>query len=319
MSERASGAATFLAGLLAIVAATEFLLLRTATRTLIHIPGLGRFETPIEWLAEIGRFAYYLAVVLLVGALGYLAARKSRSNRRADVVSGALVAVFLVVAVLARLGMISSVTVGWVSMVVLVGLTVTLWQGLRWVPVGLFVGSSVAAGWSVLGQGAGGGLSGATVDMLIVLAEVMLLLAAITSPLLMRRRLTRSSIVFGAVVAVVTAGAFAGGGSTLSILILWNIGVPGWLPGLAYALGLGALGVSIWLGFSGGTRQTAIGLILLFVGGVGVISTYQTGLVVVALLVISEARRGVFSPASQSQPAPVTELVEAEEALSPVG
>lgn len=46
-------------GLLGVLALAELILLRTGTRALIHIPGLGRFETPIRILAEVWRFAYY--------------------------------------------------------------------------------------------------------------------------------------------------------------------------------------------------------------------------------------------------------------------
>lgn len=319
VTERAQGAVGFLAGFTVIVAAIEFLFLRTGTRTLIHIPGLDQFETPIGLLAEIGRLAYYLAIVLVIVSLGYLLARKARSSRRADVVSSALVAAFLVMAVLARLEVVSSIVSGWSSMVVLVGLTVALWTDVRWIPVGLFIGASIAAGWSVLGQGQGGGLSGSSVDGLIVFAEVMLLLAALTSPLLMRRRLTRSSVIVGAVVALVTAGAFAAGGSTVSILVLWNVGVPGWLPGIAYALGLGALSAAVWLGLSGGARLSAIGLVLLLVGGVGVISTYQTGLVVAALLILSEADRTTDWEPETALSSSAVDLGHTEEAGLPVG
>jgi hypothetical protein len=119
------------------------------------------------------------------------------------------------------------------------------------------------------------------------------------------------------VAALVTAWAFTTGGSTLSILVLWNIGVPGWLPGIAYALGLGALTTAIWVGMSTGTRLSVVALVLLLAGGVGVISTYQTGLVFAALLIMGEAQARGGPVASVSTP--VGELEDAGAALSPVG
>lgn len=292
MFERTDDTVRFATTLLGIVALVELLLLRTGTRVLIHIPGLGRFETPIELLAEVGRLVYYLAVVLLIATLAFLMLSRVRSDSRVEVASGWLVAAFLLLALLARIEVVSSVVAGWASLAMLAVLAVILWRGVQWAPVGLFAASSVAAGWSVLGQGDGGGLSGSSVDTLILLAEVTLLLAAITSPVLIGRRPTGPSLLVGAVVGLITAGAFAAGGSTLSILVLWNIGVPGWLPGLAYALGLGALTTSLWLAFSTGAHLRGLGLVLLLAGGVGVISTYQTGLVFAGLLVLSEAHRG---------------------------
>lgn len=319
MGERADGIVGFLAGMLGVAALAEFFLLRTGTRTLIHIPGLGRFEAPIEILAEVGRLAYYLAVVLLVLTLGYLAGRQLSTGTSSGLWIGGLVGGFLLVAFLARLGLMSSAMAGWLSLALLGGLTLLLWQGARWIPVGLFSLSSIAAGWSVLGQGDGGGLSGSAVDTLIVLAEITLLSAALTSPLLMGHRPTGSSLVAGGMAALVTALAFATGGSTLSILVLWNIGVPGWLPGLAYALGVGALTTAVWLGVSSGARLRVIALVLLLAGGVGVISTYQTGLVFAALLVIGEAqaRRGSVAPESLSPPA--IEFEDTGASLSAVG
>jgi hypothetical protein len=78
------------------------------------------------------------------------------------------------------------------------------------------------------------------------------------------------------------------GASTLSILVLWNLGVPGWLPGIAYALALGSLVATLLSALASGRRLTAIGLVLLVAGGIGTISTYQTGLVLTAVLLLGD-------------------------------
>jgi hypothetical protein len=281
-----------LPGLLGVLAFGELVLLRTGTRTLVHIPGLGRYETPIRILAEVGRFAYYLAVVSLVAVLAILAYQGIRTRTPRHVIGGVGALVFLAVAGAGRLEILSAPVVGWASLVLLVTVTATVWRGLRTLPIGFFVLGWAAAGWTVLGQGTMGGLSGRQVDTLMLTAEISLILSAVTAPLLLKGPPSRLAILAGLGVALVGVGAFVSGSSTLSILILWNLGVPGWLPGIAYALALGSLVMTLWSALATGQRLTAIGLVLLIAGGIGTISTYQTGLVLAALLLLGEAMDG---------------------------
>jgi hypothetical protein len=137
-----------------------------------------------------------------------------------------------------------------------------------------------------------GGLSGRQVDILMLTAEISLLLSAVTAPLLLKGPPPRMAILVGLGVALVGVGAFASGASTLSILILWNLGVPGWLPGVAYALALGSIVTTLWSALATGQRLTAIGLLLLIAGGLGTISTYQTGLVLTGVLLLGDAMAG---------------------------
>jgi hypothetical protein len=275
-----------LSGLLGIAALVELVLLRVGTRTLVHIPGLGRYEAPISILAELGRFAYYLAVVCLVTTLTLLAYQALRIRTPRRVVIGFGVLGFLAAAGAGRLGVISAAIVGWSSIAVLVMVCAASWGGRRTIPIVFFVVGWVAAGWTVLGQGAGGGLSGRQVDGFMLAAEVSLILSAITAPLLLKGPPLKLATLAGLGATVVSAGAFVSGSSTLSILVLWNLGVPGWLPGLAYSLALGSLVATLWSAFSSGQRSTAIGLVLLAAGGIGTISTYQTGLVLTGVLLL---------------------------------
>jgi len=275
-----------LPGLLGIFALGELVLLRTGTRTLIHIPGLGRYETPIGILAELGRFTYYLATVCLVTTLILLAYQGLRVRTPRLVVISIGVLSFLAAAGAGRLGVISAPVVGWSSVVVLVVVCAASWGGLRTIPIAFFVVGWVAAGWTVLGQGVGGGLNGRQVDGFMLAAEISLILSAITVPLLLKGPPPRLAILAGLGATVVSAGAFFSGSSTLSILVLWNLGVPGWLPGLAYSLALGSLVATVWSAFSSGQSSTVIGLVLLAAGGIGTISTYQTGLVLTAVLLL---------------------------------
>ncbi len=273
---------------LTVFVLAELLLLRIATRTLIHIPGLGRFETPIGVLAEAGRLAYYAAVVFLVAVLVSMAYNRFKNLDPRSIVAGSAVVGFLIAAGAGRLGLVSALVVGWCTSAALVVAVLAGWRGRRSVPVTLFAVGVVAARWSSLGQGAGGGLTGRQVDTLLIIAEVALVLAGVTAPLLLEETPTRRALLIGlgaaaAVIAILWAGA-----STVWILGLWTLGVPGWLPGIVYALAFGGLVTTWWSAFGGGQWNIGVGLVLLTAGGVGAISTYQSGLVLVGALLVGE-------------------------------
>jgi hypothetical protein len=275
-----------LAVLLCVVALGELVLLRVGTRTLIHIPGLGRYEAQISSLAELGRFFYYLAVVCLMATLILLAYRSLRIRTPRLVAIGIGLLGFLAAAGAGRFGVVPAPIVGWLSVAALMVVCTASSGGLRRIPIAFFVAGWVAAAWTVLGQGAGGGLSGRQVDGFMLVAEISLILSAITVPLLLKGPPPRLAILAGIGATIVSAGAFVSGSSTLSILVLWNLGVPGWLPGLAYSVAFGSLVATLWAASSSGQKSTVIGLVLLVAGGIGTISTYQTGLVLTAVLLL---------------------------------
>ncbi len=276
---------------LALVVVAEFSLLRTGTRALIHIPGLERFESPIRVLAEVGRLAYYLAVVFLLAWLVNSVFAGVRSGQNRLLALAAVTAAYLVISLAGRLGLVEPTSVGWFSLGVLAATVALTWSGIRSSALVLFVMASIAAGISVLGQGDGGGFSGSTVDTLVFSAEVLLILAALSTPLLVLERIDTTAMVAGVVMAVICAGALASAGSTISIIVLWNVGVPGWLPSAFYALAVGALTITIWSSLRTGHPTVAMGSSLLVAGGVGVISTYQMGLALAGLLLLAEALR----------------------------
>ncbi|HSM45627.1 MAG TPA: hypothetical protein VK969_11480 [Acidimicrobiia bacterium] len=273
-----------LAGWLGIVVLAELVLLRSGTRTLIHIPGLGDFETTIGLVSEVGRFAYYLSVVLVIVVLGYIVHAGWSARTRTGSVVGGLVAMFLLAAFLGRVGVIPVSAVGWVSLAVIFGLLLATGAGARSVPVALFVAAWAFASWSVLGQELGGGISGRAVDVATVAAEGLLLVALASTPLLASGRIPRAAIVAGSAVFVLVTAGFQAGGATLSILTLWNLGVPGWFPPVTYGLAFGGLTVALWSSLAARNSVTACGLVLMVGSGVGPISTYQTSLAVVAVV-----------------------------------
>jgi hypothetical protein len=297
MSKRADrlplGGLPLLLGALVVI---EFVFLRTATRTLVHIPGLGRFETPIRALAEVGRWGYYLAIVTMIGLLGALAYKGLRQGSRRGQVAGLATALYLLLAGAGRAGVLGQDALGWASLAIVALLAAVAWRGARTIPITLFALASLAAGVSVLGQGTGGGLTGQEVDVLVLSAEVLLVLAAVTTPLLLEAGPTRSGVVIGLVTAFIGIGALVSGGPTLSILVLWNLGVPGWLSGVAYALALGALTATLWTALATRNWLTSVGLLLMVAGGIGVISTYQTGLVIAGILLLDSSLGEAASP-----------------------
>ena len=275
-----------LAGSLGVVALVELVLLRSGTRTLVHIPGLGRYDVSIGVLNEVGRLAYYLSVVLLVATLGYLAVWLWRMGTSLSRAIGFLVALSILVVAAGRIGILAPSAVGWYSMGAVAGMAAIGWRGIRSIPLALFAGSWVVAAWSVLGQGSGGGISVRSVDTSVIVAEALLILAGVTAPLLVSRRVTTPAVLAGFAAFLVVAAGFSIGGSTAAILTLWNLGVPGWFSPLAFGLAFGGLVIATWSALAAGERVTAASIGLLVAGGVGMISTYQTGLVLAAFTIV---------------------------------
>lgn len=274
-----------LSGALGVVALIELALLRTGTRTLIHIPGLGRFDMSIGVLSEVGRLAYYFSVVLLVSTLIYLVYWLWRVDTLPARAASLFATFFLLAAGAGRIGVVTTPVVGWSSLIAAVAAATITWRGVRSIPIGLFIASWAIAAWSVLGQGVGGGLSGRSVDVSIVVAESLLILAGVSAPLLVLRGVGTPGLVAGLVAFVAVAAGFSVGGSTLAILALWNLGVPGWFSPLAFGLAFGGLVAAAWSALAAHERLTAVSIGLLVAGGVGTISTYQTGLVLAAVAV----------------------------------
>jgi hypothetical protein len=298
--------------LLLATVVVELVALRTATRTLVHIPGTERFQVPIQAVAEGGRLAFYLATVALVAALAILAWTGVRSRDPRLAALGAIAGVFLLTAVGGRVGVLSWTTVGWVSLATLVAATIAGASTRRWLPVVFFVLACVAGGVSVLAQTTGSERSGVSVDIFVWTAEFSLVLAGLAAPLLLRRRPSRGGLLAGGMAALVVAGAFASSSSTVAILLLWNVGVPGWLPGAVYAAAAGGLTATAWSAGAHRDWDVVAGIALLVAGGVGMISTYQSGLVLLAVLVLGGAAAPMFRPAVES------DALRVEDPLVPV-
>jgi hypothetical protein len=98
-----------------------------------------------------------------------------------------------------------------------------------------------------------------------------------------RARSHRVAVGIDIAATLITSGALAGGGATLRILMLWNLGLVGWLPDLVYALAAGALAYAVTATARAGHWTTALAIALLACAGIGLHSSYQSALAVIAL------------------------------------
>ena len=290
---------------LALAAATELVVLRIATRTAIHVPGVQQFTGPYSVLAGTGRFAFRVAVLLLVATLPVTALFLVRRGR-AGTVAATGVVMFLIAAGAALAG-IDPLAVGLVSLVAAVlaavGATADRPTAAR-VVIGFLVAAVLAFGLPTHVQLAGqGGLGTLSFRPLLALGELLGLAFLVTTPLLVpaqdRRFRGLPEILLTAGVAAVVLAAVLGNPATAKVLLLWNFGLAGYYPAVLYAAGTGALTFTLLRLLRTGDSSAALGLVLLVCGAVGLHSTYQSGLVLAGLAVL-----GLSPP-----PPPLPELV----------
>lgn len=136
-------------------------------------------------------------------------------------------------------------------------------------------------------------------------AEWLALAFAALAPLGLAARPSRLALGLAAIAGLVTFAALLANGSTTKILLLWNEGLAGTLPSVAYAVGAAAL-LATALGLLRQRRLVVLaGFVLLITGGIGLHSTYQTGLVVAGMVALCigarEAPRTALGTARAAQ------------------
>jgi hypothetical protein len=291
------GALAWWAGLVAI---TELVLLRMGTRTLVHIPGVEVVSGPLAWLSEAGRFAYYLSLVLVVGVGALLLAIwwASSSPRRWFGISA--IALVALAAVLGAIGAVTPSLVGWLSLAAPLALIVGLaGAGRGAIPLLLWTGAAWSAGFATLFQGSGGGLSGEAMAALLQWGDVLVVAGALTFPLLLRRPPGVASLGTGLAVAAVVTALLTWASSTTAILALWAFGITASLPTVFYGLAAGSMAATVHEASRRGNRSLAGAAMLVMAGGIGLISTYQTALLVVGLALATSC----LSPFPGEEPA----------------
>jgi len=294
----------WLVGATALAGAAELLLLRLLTRTAVHIPGIATLGGPYLVVAELGRFAYYLGAVLLLLTLVGLAWVLARRASPAALGTAASLLLFLGAALAARVGLIGDallapISVVTVEVVMLAGATRP--GAARRASVLLF-GSAflVSSAYALFQANATENASAANFAWLLPIGEFIVLAWCVEAPLLLRRRPDRASIMWGIGVALATLIALGMGEATTKILLLWNLGLAGYLPDPAYALAFGMLAYALSSAVRSGRSSVATAFGLLIVGGLGLHSTYQTGFVLAGLAMLS-FERDDDGPAGRSE------------------
>lgn len=266
----------------------ELVVLRVATRTLIHIPGLGRFEAVVRVVSEIGRFAYYLTVVLLLGLLPLLT---WGAFRRGSACGRWLAAGLVLVVVSATAGFVGVVDVpelGWMTLVsvVTLGIGVSM-RGPRTFPLLLLVTAFVLAGLTSILQGWGGRLTEETFVGLLTGAEVTAMAGWLSMPLLLSRLPSKTAWLTGVGAALVAATGLMMATSTSTILVLWSFGLPVGLSPVIYGVAAGAAVMTLVESDRVAGPGIGTGLLMLVAGGIGMTSTFQTVLVAVGLSLVA--------------------------------
>ena len=282
---------------LAVAAVAELLILRTFTRTAIHIPALEAMQGPYEVLAFMGRYAYFLSVALLLLALPVLAWSLALDQRPGRRVAASAVGLFLLTSGAAAAGLGGRVTLDLASLLAVVslaGLAAGGWRLSGALPFGMLAVAFISSGgYTVLQTASQEGGGSIHASWLLSVGELSGAAFALSLPLLARRRVDRPSVVVGVAVGVVAFAMFVGGGETTSrILLLWNAGLSGTLPGTVYAAGAGALALTFVALLRGREMLAAMAVALLVTGGLGLHNTYQTGLVVAGLAALCLAAGG---------------------------
>ncbi len=307
-----------LVGPAVLAAAAELLVLRTFTRTIIHIPGAQSASRVLDLVAETGRFTYYLSVVFLIMLLGALAAAgtaaagASRVSSSRRLVVSASVTAFAATAAVARAGSAGDGVVAALvtASVVAVAIAAAASTSGPERAARLMVGAGFTAAavpvilWSAgLGDSRPAGMSWAYFGAEVAaLAAFTLLGVRGFGPGPRRSRASRPVLAAGALAGLaVTAVLLASpaGAASTKTLMLWNLGLGGYLPAPLYGLAVAGGVIGLVTRFRAGERFETAGWVLVICGGIGLHSTYQSGLVVagLALLAVSAPATGAAGPA----------------------
>lgn len=282
---------TLLAGGLAVASLIELAILRTFTRTAVHIPDIEPLERPYEFIARGGEYAYFVSVALLVPALAVIAWQLLVGNSpiRWPAVLG--IGMFALAGGLAAVDAIGRLALdaATVSAVVLLAAAVAASRrDLRLAaPAACFAVASLLNGLYTFGSSSAADGTVLQSARLLDGAELFGVAFAFTTPLMARGTSARAAKWAALAIGGSALLVFLGNGSTSRFLLLWNVGLSGILPGVVYAAAAGALAWAIVSLLRSGERLAAVGLLLLVTGGIGLHNTYQSGLIVTGLAALA--------------------------------
>ncbi len=171
----------------------------------------------------------------------------------------------------------------------------------RWtvaLPLSLFGAAFVlSAAHTVAQSAAQEGVFAIDTDRVLSAAEVAGLAFAFATPLMAWPSAGRFSTAVGVAVTLVAYAAFLGNGSTTRFLLLWNEGLSGIMPSFLYAIAAGCLAGTLVALLRNGNQVAAAGLVLLVTGGIGLYSTYQSGLAIAGMVLLSLGLAAAGRPA----------------------
>ncbi len=290
---------------LAAAALFELAVLRTFTRTAVHIPGIHAMRTPYELLTRGGEFAYFLTLCLLAPVAIALVTTlyRGRHAQRHLVAFG--LGLFVVPWTLLDTGGISTRAMDGLTIasVTAVGLAIVLTAGgRRWVPVAIFTVAFGASALYTTSMTSGGSFGFGGPGALLNAAEWLGIAYACTTPLLVERSRDRAATTVGAAVGLFVFAGMLGNGSTSRFLLLWNAGLSGTLPSFVYAAAAGALAYTAVRAARSGAPLVSAGLALMVAGGLGLHSTYQSALVLTGVASLAAGLWVPARPAAASEP-----------------
>jgi len=279
----------WLTTLLIAASVVELTILRVGTRTVIHIPNIEAVADPYKVVAATGRLAFFSALVLLSLLLATMVIERYRS---ADAYPAAAISIFLFAAVGEAAGISGWPTAMIAVVVAALGSMIAVRVGppIAFVVGAFIVGYLLSATQSMSQADPIGGLiPGLGAAGSLRLAEALTVGAAICSWPTVRwlsgrhvqggARLGWMAVAAGISMTLLLAGRPA----TTTVLMMWNFGLTGALPALLYGLATTSVVLTLGSCARGSGRRVAAALALLILGGLGLTSTYQSGLTVAGL------------------------------------
>jgi hypothetical protein len=276
---------------LPFVALAELVLMRTFYRVGIFIPKDGPFRTVYAVLTDVGSFAFNLASVLALAALGLLGLA---AVRRRDGQVGLALGAFLVSVVAARaagasvVGPIPRLTFALALVAVVAPFLVS---GADVAHRALVLAASAALGLSTYaGVAQGPGLDGAPgVAGAQVVAELLVVLAAAAAAAawLRTEHPRLRPILIAAPRAASFLAAWTANGAVTGILVLWTAGLRLFLAPWVYAIALWAFLIAA-LGWLRNRPWRGLGLVLLLTSGLLLGSTYQLAIGLLAIVLLTD-------------------------------
>lgn len=264
--------------------------LRIFTRTAIHIPALEQMHGPYEVVSNLARYAFFVSVLLLGMNLAIVVWERIGSPAPGTRVGAGMAAAFLMSSAAARAGRLEGVALGASLSTVVVGAAAAAairCRGWERTSLALLAAAHLASSAHTIAQdGARYGWRMDDGGVLLLAGEAAALMAILAAGAAWAGRPTRRDGVIAAAVALAVLGALVANGSTVKILLLWSFGIAGYFPSVVYAAAAGAVTLALV-----GARRSCdplvpAGLVLLLVGGLGLHSTYQSGLVLLGFLLL---------------------------------